>query len=222
MAWFDGPGDARLDHDKAIVAELAPDLHHEVQADGHMALVGDLVVKTDSGVPFRIATQIDFPDAYPEREPIARDIANRFSHEDDRHFSRGDECCLWLDVETKWRPRDPDALRIFLHELVIFFTRQLIIDAQPTKGYRGPQRAHGGAAYVDHMVERWRMPLTELPRMRKALAGEVSRNARCPCGNGNRYRKCHREQILQFRTRIDPDRLRLILRDLDRLSSRRG
>lgn len=211
MAWFDGSGQVRLDHDKAIVAELTPELHHEIQPDGHMALVGDVGVKTSSGVAFRIATQVDFPDEYPRQEPVAREVGDRFLHDADHHFFDSNVCCLWLDVESKWRASDPDALRVFLLELGVFYQRQLVMEAQPGRGYPGPQRAHGVEAYLDHAVERWRLTRGDLHLMIKALTVGVSRNAPCPCGSRVRYRKCHRQRITTFRDRIRNDQLERLI-----------
>lgn len=198
--WWEGPGSARLAHDAAIVLEMQPGLRHEEQADGRMALVGEIEVRTESGVPHRIPSRIDFPPDYPRTEPVALETGNRFPHTTDRHFySKPDgRCCLWLDVASEWRPRDPDALRHFLDQLATFYHRQLILDVDLDAGWPGREHVHGGAAYVEHLMGRWGMSRGALRRMTPALEGRVSRSGRCPCGSGRRFRRCHQTEVDEF------------------------
>ena len=165
-----------------------------------MALVGDVEVRTQSGIPHGIPTRVEFPVGYPRVEPVAFETGNRFPHILDRHFYSNPEgrCCLWLDVASGWRPRDLDALRHFLDQLATFYHRQLILDVDPTAGWPGREHVHGGAAYVEHLRNRWRMSAGELRRMAPALAGGMSRNGRCPCGSGRRYRHCHQSSVEAF------------------------
>jgi hypothetical protein len=61
-------------------------------------------------------------------------------------------------------------------------------------------------------------------RMRLALAGRVHRNAPCPCGSGERFRKCHQGFITRFIQSISrEDRMTFIVM-LDRMrgSSRKS
>lgn len=104
MHWFEGAGRARLEHDRTIVAEEHPGLAYVAHPDGSLALLGDITVKLASGIPRRIETRIEFPPDYPAHEPIAFDMAGRFRHDADHHFYTNGRCCLWLDVESRWRP----------------------------------------------------------------------------------------------------------------------
>lgn len=183
-------------------------MRYEVQPDGAMWLVGDFLLETQSGIPHRIPTVIEFPRDYPRHEPIAHDITSRFQHDADHHFI-GDRACLWLKpVESKWQRNDPDALQTFLDELLIFYFRQLAMENDPAGGYPGPARAHGfPPAYVEVLTERLRIPRAAIRRMRHALAGSVRRSAPCPCGSGMRYRECHRSEISRFLSEVPPEQL---------------
>lgn len=217
--WKEGAGRARLLHDRSIVAEVQPGLRHEVQADGHMALVGDVVVITRSGIRHAIPSRIDFPADYPLREPRAHEVSGLFEHTTARHFynTPDDLCCLWLDVETPWRRRDPEALRMLLTELAIFYHRQLVYDANPSAGWPGPEQPHGAEAYELYLKTRWRMPDWILRRMSRALAREVYRNARCPCGSRRRYRHCHQQEVLRFLNRAGPNDVEQLVAGLSHL-----
>lgn len=199
MRWYEGAGAARLEHDKQIVADAQPGLRHILAPDGQMTLQGPFVVRTDSGVPHSIETRIDFPNDYPTDEPVAHEIGGRFKHDGNHHFSyESDQCCLWLDVASPWSPRDPAALGQFLDQLAIFYHRQLQMEADPSLPFPGPAAGHGGLGYIEHLQERWEMSRAALRRMRFALAGQTNPKARCPCGSGRRYRKCHQGEITTF------------------------
>lgn len=218
MRWFEGAGSARLEHDRAIVAEDQPALRYDVQGDGSLALVGDVTFALDSGTPQRIATRIVFPADYPEREPRAYQEPKRFPRDADHHFYPDGRACLWLDVETLWRPTEPNSLRAFLDQLTVFYLRQLVMEANPKLAFPGPWRAHGVAGYIEHLEETFRMLRSELPRMRTALAGGISRNAPCPCGKRIRYRNCHRERIRRFQDRAESGTMQQVLKELDAIS----
>lgn len=216
MSWFEGAGAARLDHDREIVAEDQPGLRHAVQGDGSLSLIGDVTFPLRSGTPQRIPTRIDFPEDYPLHEPRAYQTPRRFPRDANHHFYPDGRACLWLDVETRWRPSDPDAIRMLLDQLTVFYLRQLMMEANPKLTFPGPWRGHGVVGYIEHLEERLRMSRRGLPQMRTALAGGISRNALCPCGRRIRYRKCHRAVIRRFRDRAGPDWIQQVLDELGR------
>jgi hypothetical protein len=201
-------GRARLEHDEAVVREHQPQMRYEHQADGALWLVGDFLLYTQSGIPHQIPTVIEFAYDYPRHEPIARDVAGRFQHDADHHFI-GDHACLWLkQLESEWRRDDRDALQLFLDQLTIFYFRQLVMESDPSGQYPGRARPHGYApAYVEILSERLQLPQAAVRRMRSALAGDLRRSARCPCGSRLPYRACHRDAISQFRGQVSQEQL---------------
>lgn len=221
VTWFEGAGAARLEHDKATVAEDQPNLRYVVRPDGSLSLVGDVTFKLRHGGPQRIPTRIDFPEDYPEREPRAYQTPKRFPRGSKHHFYDDGQACLWLDVETKWRSSDPDALRMFLDQLCLFYLRQLAMEANPNLPFPGPARGHGVFGYIEYLEERLRMPRRKLSRMLPAMSGGVYRNAPCPCGRRVRYRKCHREAIRRFKERADPRHQRLVIQELETIARSR-
>jgi hypothetical protein len=215
--WFETPaGGARLAHDEDVVRALQPGLRYETGPDGAPCLVGVVRIVTVSGIPHDIATRIEFPDGYPIDEPFAFEVGARFPHDADHHFFRDTQrVCLWLDVASRWRPDDRDALVEFLTELGTFYYRQLQMEANPGMSFPGPSFAHGwNPAYREHLAQVLRMPPGEIPRMRHALAGNVGRRAWCPCGRSRRYEHCHRGAIERFRARMRPERLANLVAEL--------
>ena len=223
MRWFEGAGKARLEHDRRIVEREQPGLIYRTQPDGSLALVGSFFFKLASGTPQHVDTKIVFPDDYPNREPKAYEQAGRFPRDADHHLYPDGRACLWLDVESPWRPADPDALAGFLDQLRVFYWRQLMAEAEPRLGFPGKWRAHGAAGHLEYLAEVLRMPIDHLPTMARAIAGGVSRNAACPCGRPGRvrYRKCHGPAIRRFRDRVEPQNYADVIEAL-RKQRRRG
>jgi hypothetical protein len=204
MTAVEEPVSVLLGRDLQLMAEAQPDLRHAPAADGSAAFVGDFVFKLASGSPQRIPTRIEFGANYPDDEPRAFHLGTRFPHDGDHHFYPSGRCCLWLDVETRWKPSDPESLRRFLDELTAYYLRQLMMEANPKLTWPGRARGHGYEGHLEHLKERLHMTLEQMPIMLGAFEGAVNRNAPCPCGRRVRYRKCHRNTIVRFRKLADP------------------
>lgn len=220
MPWYEGPGAARLDHDRELVAsrpELA--LEFVTGPGGQMTLVGTVTVTLPSRARYPVATRIEFPRNYPRAEPRAFETGERFKHTPERHFYPSGQACLWLDgFESKWRADDQGALGVFLDELLAFYLRQLVFDANPSAGYPGPWRGHGAVGLIEHLEEVLELPAEALPRMWRALDGGVHRNAPCPCGRRVRYRHCHRDRVRSYREQLNQDAIDDVVTRLRRWS----
>ena len=216
--WYEkGVGPARLTHDKGLVAAGYPTLEYYTEADtDHLYLEGVLTYDSESGIRDHIKTRIVFPAFYPEQEPRAYDIANYFPHTLERHFYKDSysegRCCLWLPPKSKWKPDDPNAILIFLDELVMFFERQLIFDA--TGKWPGPQYGHGYNGYKEWVKEVLNVDGQSLGTLTSVLisSAKISRNDPCPCGSLIKYKNCHLHRIEHIRREIDRSILTAILR----------
>jgi hypothetical protein len=178
-----------LARERALVAGAYPGLEFRVDAERRRVILeGTIILKEEGcGVETRVATRIDFPSTYPEREPTAYETGGRFPRENDRHFSEGGSCCLWLPPRSKWDPRDPDALLRFLDQLVAFYDDQLVYEAMG----RWPRAewGHGAVGYVEYLLEELGGATAVLDAL---AAGAVpGPNVPCPCGNGRKYKRCH-------------------------------
>lgn len=166
-----------------------------------MTLEGDVVIRSASGIPDRTPTLIVFPPGYPAKEPVAFEPTERFLHDGNHHFWTNGKCCLWLDVASPWLPRDPDGLRMFLDQLALFYERQLIMLMDPTAPWPGGGWGHNEHGYIEFLRQEWGLSDDAIRRMAGALAGRRHNASPCPCGNRRQYRKCHRSQVDQFRSK---------------------
>ncbi len=125
--WFERQGGDLLRAEQALVQEHYPSLTFHVYSDsGMMHLTGDLILRSDCGVPTEIPIRIEFPVNYPNREPTAYDAASRFPTNLDRHILKDGQFCLWLPPCSPWSPTDPRRLLRFLDEVAVFLDRQLV------------------------------------------------------------------------------------------------
>jgi hypothetical protein len=190
-----------------------------------MCLEGTITIKTACGVPKRVAIRVELPDDYPDSEPRAYDAAGRWPHIADRHFFPDGRCCLWLDVESRWRPEDPDRLLCFLTEVALFFHRQFVYDV--TGKWPGEARSHGEIAYVEWVLDELGGDRQLLAALAPVFAGYSvpGRKSPCPCGSGRRYKRCHADTVDAITGRCGQRRLAAIfirfLADAARSQSRR-
>lgn len=205
-AWYErAEGVARLAHDRAMVLREYPTLSYRIdKVAGAVYLEGTLSYRLACGIPTEVPVRIDFPPDYPRQEPRAIDVARLFEHSLDRHFATDEgQCCLWLPPKSRWDKHDPDTLLVFLDEVVIFFHRQLIYDAGGQVEWPGPQYGHRLDGYEQWITEEFgdkEALRTFIPILNAHV--KIGRNARCPCGSGLKFKKCHNEKIEQIRRRV--------------------
>lgn len=193
--WFErDEGDERLKRDRALIRQDYPDLkyglNHRLK---RVFLDGSITLRAECGIRSRIKTRIMFGDFYPQYEPITYETGNLFPHIANRHFYPDGACCLWLPVETQWKPRDSTALHLFLDHVSTFFERQLILDASPDKRWAWGQRGHGIEGYLEFIQEALGGDDSLVSNFAGLLGGceQIASNFDCPCESGKKYKYCH-------------------------------
>jgi hypothetical protein len=213
-AWHErSEGIIRLAHDRALVAREYPTLNYHIDDDsGVVTLEGKLVYRAACGIPTEVPVRIDFPFDYPHHEPLAYDSGGLFEHSADRHFATDDgQCCLWLPPKSCWNPTDPDTLLTFLHEVVVFFDRQLVYDATGRKNWPGGNYGHGIGGWREWIAEVIgddRVLQVFIPILKSNE--KVGRNESCRCGSGRKFKRCHADVIENIRRKVPFSKLRQI------------
>jgi hypothetical protein len=206
--WYERDNGVRLGADKALVAESFPTLKFRVDEDSQLVhFEGPLAIDSGCGIATPIETKLVFPRDYPQSEPVAYDAAQRFrAHPEkdikDRHLSTDGKCCLWLPPLSPWSATDPNALRGFLDQLVVFWDRQLIYD--DSGKWPGPAYEHDHKGYLQFVEEQ----LGGDSKLSRVLAPVVlcgipiGRNQHCPCGSHRKFKRCHLRTVEEIRRRV--------------------
>lgn len=208
--WFQRDGGVRLQTDQALIAASPYSTLAYCFDSGRSrySLEGPIVYQSDSGIETRVTVRIVFPDSYPRQEPRVYDPVDRFVHDADGHFITDAEsdgrCCLWLDWETDWDPREPGALIRFIDQVALFFYRQLIFEERGRTDWPGPARGHGVDGYYEFLQDALRANVEELRGLLPALEryGLYPRYGTCPCGSGRPYRTCHLDAVRRVVERV--------------------
>src|SRR5688572_9544385 len=115
--WYERDGGARLAQDRTVVAARYPSLNFRIDEEREQgSLEGELILRSESGVPVCIAVRVEFPSDYPVAEPLVFDADDQFPHTRERHFLECEACCLWLPPLSRWDSQDPLGLGAFLDE----------------------------------------------------------------------------------------------------------
>lgn len=204
--WFErDKGAERLARDRVLIKQDYPGLmyglNHRLRS---VFLYGTIALRAECGIPTRIPTRVLFPDYYSELEPMALDTGNLFPHIADRHFYADGCCCLWLPVESQWRPREATALHSFLDQVATFFERQLIYDASPDKRWAWGERRHGISGYIEFVQEALGGEASLVNNFIGLLSGRetISMVAKCPCNSGKKFKHCHAGRLAQLTARL--------------------
>lgn len=206
--WYEKDGRARLAADKALVVESYPVLAFRVDEDLELVyLEGTLAIDSGCGIATLVETKLVFPRDYPHSEPAAYDAAPRFkayAEKDikDRHLSSDGKCCLWLPPCSPWSAGDPNALRDFLDQLVVFWDRQLIYD--DTGKWPGPAYLHDQDGYLQFVAEQFGGDVKLAGVLAPLVLGRlfVGRNQYCPCGSHRKFKLCHLWKVEEIRRRV--------------------
>lgn len=204
--WFEqDEGEARLAQDRELIRHDYPGLkyvlNHRLR---RVHLNGHITLRAECGVPTRIQTRVVFDDSYPKREPVAFEVGDLFPHDADRHFYRSGACCLWLPVESQWKPDEPDGLHKFLDQVSTFFERQLIYDASPEKAWAWGERGHGIKGYIEFVQEELDGDALLVSKFTGVLCGreKIEPASPCPCDSGKKFKYCHAKCLSRVMERL--------------------
>lgn len=216
--WYKRDGGARLEFDRELIAEHYPDLKHKIDDENEIVfLEGFITLRADCGVKTKIDVRIEFPRLYPEEEPAAYDAGNLFPHIDDRHIFKNGRCCLWLPPESLWNADDPNALLQFLHQVAVFFDKQLVCDALGGTTFPGAARSHGIFGYIELIEELLGSDRDLLVRLKPIFIkpSAIGRNDMCVCGSGLKFKRCHSNDVDRIIHRVGVIRVREIFQKWD-------
>jgi plasmid stabilization system protein ParE len=191
---------ARLHADRELLAREHPYLTYHLDEQNAVGIArGAVPMLLPDGRIDPIEIQIVFAPPYPARLPRVFEVGGRFTPNADRHLVGEARFCLNLDGVGEPDLRAPDALRDFMCDVICFLEQQLIYER--IKRFPGPQWPHGEReAYARHIVEQLAdQSPTAAARLWEAARGtQPPRNAPCPCGGGDKYKRCHLDLVTEL------------------------
>jgi hypothetical protein len=192
--------EARRSRVEQEIRERYPDLRVILQGD-HIVLRGSFPLVHEGDVLERYVLEICIPPAFPDAEPVVREIGGRIPQTVDRHVDTNGTLCVLVPEDWFLYP-DP-SVRSYLDGPLRSF---LIGDTLVARGLPRPfgERAH----YSKGLLEAYgdMVGSTEPAAIRTYLEylgkDKVKGHWACPCGSGQRLRNCHADHVRILRGRI--------------------
>lgn len=169
---------------------------------------GSFPIAHEGHVLDRFQIEVEFPLDYPDRLPWVRETLGRIPHILDRHvLPTSGTACLFVD--ESWLLSvggDPSFLEFLDGPVRNFFLGQALVEAgkdwpfgERTHGLEGLLQAYGEwfGTEDEAVILRYLEYLSK-----KKFKGHWE----CPCGSGEKLRKCHLEEVRGLQARI-PQRL---------------
>jgi hypothetical protein len=206
MRWFwdstRGIAEASEVKERFSTLDVVLDREHE------SALVkGKLSVACEIG----FTVLLELPNDYPASVPILRCDPKEIPWQADRHVNEqtGEGC---LCVRSEYRIHWPlgSSLAAFIDRLVVpYLIGQFYYDAHGCRPPTG-HRAHGAPgiieAYTDIAGPLGDVSIETIERLMRLLSrkGDPHGHELCPCGSGERLRRCHGEAVRRMRDVVSP------------------
>ncbi|MHC8493105.1 hypothetical protein ACTU44_10370 [Thalassospira sp. SM2505] len=189
-----------LNEVKDVVEKHQPELS-VYQKQGIVVLEGVFVVSSPEEGPFdSFQIRAGISPNFPEKEPCVFETGERIPRTADRHvYPNEGHCCLciWEEwLHTTPTPSFENFLTGVMHD---YFVSQVYFETKGDWPYG--HRAHGSEGVVESFSELLGVEpdLEVIENYLQTLSmGKLKGHNDCPCGSGERIRKCHREQINQL------------------------
>lgn len=206
----------------ALLAQLRQDVEefcstlHVFNEGDRVTVRGTFPVLHEEEILDRYAIRIDFPDDYPNKLPVVREVNGRIPWVADRHVFVAGNCCVLLDEERWWSlpPSAPfrDYLRGPLHN---YFLGQTSFESEGHWPFG--EHDHGAAGIINFLAQKFGTdePQLVVRFLTQVATGAVRGHLPCSCESGNKARKCH-PGVIEVARRIPATAAR---ESLDRLTT---
>jgi hypothetical protein len=202
--WFKiNPG--LLGEIKKEIQSNYPDLHVHIENE-KVFIRGSFPITFENEILDRYQVEIEFPLDYPDSVPIVREIGGRIPRAVDSHIIPATgQCCLFLpDERWKAHPKGSSFLDFLNGPVRNFFLGQTMV--RLGQSWPFGEHAHGIKGIIEYYkglleTEDVFTILNYLDYMSKPV---IKGHWSCPCGSGNRLRKCHFERLIDLRLKIPP------------------
>lgn len=183
-----------------------PSLHLFIEPDGSAAVRGTFPVFSPEGkVLDEYRVSIELPADYPRSLPVVREVGGRIPWKPEFHVNADGVACVLLP-DDRWRcfPEGAPFVTFLNGPVHDFFLGQSLV----ALGEDWPfgQWSHGAKGVWEYY--QWLLGTNEPSTIRRFLEVLARLNLKghlpCPCGSGQKIRRCCRAKIQDLRTKIPP------------------
>ena len=182
----------------ATVKERYPDLFLGKNSEGAWRIIGDLHFRGEfegQEIVDKYSVEIQIPMSYPNELPLVKEVGGRIPKE--FHTSYDGMLCLGTPLALKMRFYQDQSLIGFVENCLVEY---LYGYSHKLKFGRLPfgEFSHGVPGIIQHYQELFAVKnIRFLLRLLDVLVKENYRgHNRCPCGSGEKLRKCHGNILL--------------------------
>lgn len=205
---------------EAIRADLRaryPTLHLFINPDGKAAVCGTFpVLSTEGQVLDRYRISIELPADYPKSLPIVREVDGRIPWKADYHVNPDGAACVLLP-DDRWRcfPEGAPFVQFLDGPVHDFFLGQSLVALG--EDWLFGQWSHGAKGVYEYY--QWLLEIDNARAIIRYLDVLAKLNFKghwdCPCGSGEKIRRCCRIKIADLRSKIPPAVARKTLESLE-------
>jgi hypothetical protein len=176
-----------------------------VERGSDILLVGLYVLCEGTQVLDRYLIEVEVDKVSPTGLPTVREIDGRIPRVVDRHMESDGKACIVLPDAYWYEHPDGMSLLEFLNGPVrSFFASQSLIEVGATDPWPAGEWGHGFLGTLEFYEK---ILGTKNPEIISQFLSLMKRDTikghwLCPCGSGDKLRKCHRSLVEQLRTRI--------------------
>lgn len=183
-----------------------PSLHLFIEPDGSAAVRGTFPVLSPEGrVLDRYQVTIELPADYPRSLPVVREVGSRIPWKPEFHVNPDGAACVLLP-DDRWRcfPEGAPFVRFLDGPVHDFFLGQSLVALG--EGWPFGQWSHGAKGVYEYY--QWLFETEDPSTIRRYLEVLAKLNYKghllCPCGSGEKIRRCCRARIADLRDKIPP------------------
>jgi hypothetical protein len=203
--WYD-KDPARYEAIRREVENTYPDLHF-VRRDRSVLLVGQYPLFEGDLVVDRYKIEVELPTESEMGLPVVREVGNRIPRAAERHMDPDGKACIVLP-DAFWydNPVGMSLMDFLSGPVRSYFATQSLIEMGKPDVWGAGEWGHGADGIVEFyesvLGTRDRHVIWEYLKLLKH--GVVKGHWSCPCGSGDKLRKCHLELVRDLQARIPP------------------
>lgn len=192
-----------------------PDLQLFSREDSLPYIEGDITLFDQNGESYDCySIRIECSSDYPESFPLVYETADRLPHNIDWHVYNEGNFCICTPLEEYIHCAKGISLTTFVRDHVLPYLHNQSF--RERKGYFVNERSHGTMGILESLFDL--LKVNDRAKVINILIfiyrnDSPPRTATCFCGNGKKYRKCHRPAYKSIK-KIGQERLERIISNI--------